>query len=38
MRERLPNGGWRKVSVRILIALLRHPEVVLVKEENKWKS
>lgn len=23
MRERLPNGGWRKVPLRILIALLR---------------
>ena len=23
MRLRLPNGGWRKVSLRILIALLR---------------
>ena len=23
MRERLPNGGWRKASVRILIVLLR---------------
>ena len=23
MRQRLPNGGWRKVSLRILIALLR---------------
>jgi hypothetical protein len=23
MRRRLPNGGWRKVSLRILIRLLR---------------
>jgi hypothetical protein len=23
IRQRLPNGGWRKVSLRILIALLR---------------
>ena len=23
IRLRLPNGGWRKVSLRILIALLR---------------
>jgi hypothetical protein len=23
MRSRLPNGGWRKVSLRILITLLR---------------
>ena len=23
MRQRLPNGGWRKVSMKILIALLR---------------
>ena len=23
IRSRLPNGGWRKVSLRILIALLR---------------
>jgi len=23
MRQRLPNGGWRKVSLRILIRLLR---------------
>jgi hypothetical protein len=38
MRERLPNGGLRKVSVRVLIALLRHREVVLVRDENEWKS
>ena len=23
MRQRLPNGGWRKVSLKTLIALLR---------------
>jgi len=23
MRERLPNGGWRKVSLRMLVRLLR---------------
>ncbi len=23
MRQRLPNGGWRKVSLRILIRLVR---------------
>jgi hypothetical protein len=23
MRSRLPNGGWRKVPLRILVALLR---------------
>lgn len=23
MRQRLPNGGWRKLSLRILIRLLR---------------
>jgi hypothetical protein len=34
MRRRLPNGGWRKVSPRILIALLRCRMVVLEKLEN----
>jgi len=33
MRERLPNGGWRKVSRRILIALLRCG-VVRIAEES----
>ena len=32
IRHRLPNGGWRKVSLRILIALIRS-EVVRVAEE-----
>ena len=32
MRHRLPNGGWRNVSLRILIALLRGG-VVLICEE-----
>jgi hypothetical protein len=32
IRRRLPNGGWRKVSLRILIALLRGG-VVRVAEE-----
>jgi hypothetical protein len=32
IRLRLPNGGWRKVSLRILIALLRSG-VVQVAEE-----
>ena len=33
MRQRLPNGGWRKVSVRILIALLRC-SVIRIAEES----
>ena len=33
MRQRLPNGGWRKVSLRILIALLRCG-VVRIAEES----
>ncbi len=33
MRQRLPNGGWRKVSRRILIALLRCG-VVRIAEES----
>lgn len=32
MRQRLPNGGWRKVSLRILIALLRGGAVRIVEE------
>jgi len=32
MRRRLPNGGWRKVSLRILIALLRCGVVRLSEE------
>jgi len=34
MRRRLPNGGWRKVSLRMLIALLRCGVVVVADEEN----
>jgi len=33
MRRGLPNGGWRKVSLRILIALLRCG-VVRIAEES----
>jgi hypothetical protein len=33
IRLRLPNGGWRKLSLRILIALLRSG-VVRVAEES----
>jgi hypothetical protein len=32
MRERLPNGGWRKVSLRMLIALVRCGLVRIVDE------
>jgi hypothetical protein len=32
MRQRLPNGGWRKVSQRILIALLRCELIRIAKE------
>lgn len=32
MRERLPNGGWRRVSLRILIALLRCGLVRIAEE------
>jgi len=32
MRQRLPNGGWRKVSRRILIALLRCGLVRIAEE------
>jgi hypothetical protein len=34
MRHRLPNGGWRKMSLRILVALLRCRMVVLEKPES----
>jgi len=34
MRQRLPNGGWRKVSLRILIGLLQCRAVMLTEEEN----
>jgi hypothetical protein len=33
IRSGLPNGGWRKVSLRILIALLRSG-VISVAEES----
>ena len=33
MRQRLPNDGWRQVSLRILIALLRSG-VVRIAEES----
>jgi len=33
IRPRLPNGGWRRVSLRILIALLRGG-VVRVADES----
>jgi hypothetical protein len=33
MRQRLPNDGWRTVSLRILIALLRSG-VVRITEES----
>ena len=32
MRQRLPNGGWRKVLLRILIALLGSGVVRVVQE------
>jgi hypothetical protein len=32
MRLRLPNGGWRKVSLRILIALLSGGAVRIAEE------
>jgi hypothetical protein len=32
MRQRLPNGGCRKVSLRILIALLRRGVVRIAEE------
>ena len=34
IRSRLPNGGWRRVSVRILIALLRSGVVRVVEESE----
>ena len=34
IRSRLPNGGWRKVSLRILIALLRGGIVQVVDESG----
>ena len=35
MRHRLPNGGWRKVSLRILIALLGNGVVRVADREVK---
>jgi hypothetical protein len=32
IRSRLPNGGWRRVSLRILIGLLRNGIVRVVEE------
>ena len=32
IRSRLPNGGWRRVSLRILIALLRSGVVRVLEE------
>jgi len=32
IRSRLPNGGWRKVPLRILIALLRGGVIRVVEE------
>lgn len=37
MRQRLPNGGWRRVPLRILIALLRCRAFVVVEEESAKK-
>lgn len=34
MRERLPNAGWRKVSLRILIALLRCRTIAVTDEHG----
>jgi hypothetical protein len=34
VRQRLPNGGWRKVSLRIFIALLRNGIVRVVEESQ----
>ena len=34
IRPRLPNGGWRKVSLRILIALLASCIVRVVQESQ----
>jgi hypothetical protein len=33
MRNRLPNGGWRRVSLRILIGLL-HSGVIRIVDEG----
>jgi len=34
MRERLPNSGWRRVSLKILLALLRCRVVVVGEAET----
>ena len=34
IRNKLPNGGWRKVSLRILIALLGSGAVRVVEESE----
>lgn len=34
IRQRLPNGGWRRVSLRILIALLRCGAIRIVEESS----
>jgi hypothetical protein len=34
IRSNLPNGGWRKVSLRILIAMLENGVVRIVEENN----
>ena len=34
MRLRLPNAGWRKVSLRVFIALLRGGVVRVAEEES----
>jgi len=34
IRQRLPNGGWRRVSLRILLALLGSGAVEVVQEEK----
>jgi hypothetical protein len=36
MRQRLPNGGWRKVSLRILIALVRCRAVAVVEGAERY--
>lgn len=34
VRDRLPNGGWRKVRLQILIALLHCGEIAVAEEER----
>ena len=38
MRQRLPNDGWRKVSLRILIVLLRSGVVRIAEESRTTRS